>query len=240
MRTSHSRTVLAIMLSGLISPTLAQSQTPTWPPPPRNFTQQILGMRDSVTVAAGLTPLRSTPLPGGTQEIRIWIGEGIGIPEDLYRLLRKNGQVMVEWILFWDLEGNLFQDSVEAQKFDSTMRSFVGKSCGNIGMAGHSYACRVRLAPGQNWTSAWSALEQAQVWSLPDESELPADNIVMFDGWGILVEVRDGSSYRAYHHSNPDAHNRPESRQAARLGDIVQCIWAVGTPRADKCQSTRN
>ena len=59
---------------------------------------------DSVAIAAGLRPLRETSLPPGSREIRIWIGGGIWIPEDLYRIRIDAKQVQGEFIRYWMTE----------------------------------------------------------------------------------------------------------------------------------------
>jgi hypothetical protein len=66
----------------------------------------------------------------------------------------------------------------------------------------------------------WDSLEALGVWTLPDQDDLPRDSIMVFDGWSMTVEVRDGPRYRSYAYSNPDAHKQPEQVAASALGQM--------------------
>lgn len=59
--------------------------------------------------------------------------------------------------------------------------------------------------------------EAAGLWTLPDQW-IPPDGMQVVDGWGMTVELRDGSRYRAYHYTNPDARNpSPEAASAVTI-----------------------
>jgi hypothetical protein len=73
-------------------------------------------------------------------------------------------------------------------------------------------------------------MEGAALWTLPDESELLPDKVMVMDGWGMVVEVRDGLNYRAYHHSNPDAHENPVSQQAAEIAAALDAVDSLVAP----------
>lgn len=222
MRLQRTQAILTLLATILLNhPGFSQDTTrKSWAPIRRNVTQSVLEGRDSVTIAAGLTPLRSTVLPMGTQEIRIWIGEGIGIPEDLYRIVRQGHRVTGEWIQFWSEP--YYQDN--EPDVTALMEYTLAGQCRSIGKSGRAGACHTRLVGEPDWKGILQRIERAQVWTLPDESELPQDSVWIMDGWSILVEVRDGAHYRAYHHANPDGHQHPVSKHAA---EIAEALWTL-------------
>src|ERR1700733_13751778 len=61
---------------------------------------------DNVVAAARLRPLSQTRLPVGSREIRVWIGGGIGWPQDLYRITVRGPKVSGQWIRYWRRDVN--------------------------------------------------------------------------------------------------------------------------------------
>jgi hypothetical protein len=233
----HRMPVFFALLVILAPGSHAFSQTPTqqspWPRPRRNVTQWILDSRDSVTAAARLKPLAVTRLGTGEQEIRIWIGEGIGVPENLYRIVRRNGLATGELIYFWDLGPRGGAESGEPD-FNAVLLYSLEGQCGSVGRAGNAYACHTNLIRSPDWQAILRRMERAALWTLPDESELPPDSILVMDGWGVLVEVRDGLNYRAYHHSNPDAHGNMFSQQAVQIAAALDPVDSLLAPAENR------
>lgn len=193
----------------------------------------ILESRDSITVAAGLKPLASSPLEAGEKEIRIWIGEGLGIPENLYRIVQRKDRVTGELIFFWNLGYRGGADPGEPD-FNAVMLYSLAGQCTTVGRSGNAHACHARLMTEPDWKSILARMERSQLWTLPDEKELPPDSFVTFDGWGMVVEIRDGDHYRAYHYSNPDAHQHPASVRAANIAGVARSLDAFLAPAENR------
>ena len=80
---------------------------------------------------------------------------------------------------------------------------------------------RKELRPPQSgWEASWERLEDAEVRTLPDSSEIDYDAGGK-DGWGYLVEVREGDSYRAYHYQFPELSRRTEAKRVLEIGDTI-------------------
>ena len=60
----------------------------------------------------------------------------------------------------------------------------------------------------------------AGVRTLPDSSEIDCD-AGGTDGWGYLVELREGDSYRAFHYQFPEYSRRAEAKQVLEIGDAI-------------------
>lgn len=84
--------------------------------------------------------------------------------------------------------------------------------------------CRARFTRPPDWSAARRAAERAGLWQLPDESSLPDDGLIILDGWGITVELRDGTAYRAYRYGNPDRLPWPEVDSAVRIARAVRGV----------------
>ena len=180
---------------------------------------------DSVVIAAGLRPLRERSLPSGSRELRIWIGGGITIPEDLYRIRIDNGKVTGQWIRYWDRKGRFEWRSEVSQ--GAMMRYTFDGVCDRIGTAGNVDACVTRFTKTPEWASLLRRVEADSVWTLPDQSEMPPDSIMVMDGYAISVEARDGATYRHYGYANPDAHANAGARHAAAIAKSVAVLWPL-------------
>jgi hypothetical protein len=228
--------ILFALLAVLAPRKQAFSQSPgnlPWPPPRRNITQWILDTKDSITVAAGLTPLAMTQLPPGEQEIRLWIGEGIAAVEHFYRITRRDKHVSGDWFQAWSLGERGGAEAGEPD-FNAVLIYSMAGQCRSVGRAGHAHACRVRFTGEPDWKGILERMELAELWTLPDESELPPDSIMVLDGWGMLVEIRDGSTYRVYHHGNPDAHQHPVSQKAAEIAAALNSVDSLLAPAENR------
>ena len=185
---------------------------------------------DSVVRSAGLSPLRMTRLPRGQREARIWIGGGLGYPQDLFRFVDAGGHVSGELIRYWDAAAPNGVDEPPGETFHDLMLYSQSGRCSGFAVAARMGTCRGEFVSPPDWRSVLGRAEAAGLWTLPDESTLPDDGTMVLDGWSITVELHDGSRYRAYHYGNPDAHKSREAVQAAQLAHALDTITALLRP----------
>lgn len=183
---------------------------------------------DTVAIAAGLRPLRERSLPTGSRELRVWIGGGITIPEDLYRIRVDDGKVTGQWIRYWDRKNRYEWLSKVSQS--AMMRYSLDGTCDRIGTAGNVDACVTRFTKPPDWESMLRRLETDSVWTLLDQSAMPRDSIIVFDGYAISVEARDGANYRYFGYVNPDAHANAGARHAAAIAKSFAVLWPLAAP----------
>ena len=189
---------------------------------------------DSIVALAGLAPLRSVVMPkSGRDKIRIWIGGGLGYPQDLYRIVDDGkGRVSGSLIFHWPA------DEPNAAIGGGTWRTFYDVvlhhqrgRCRSFRSGSGVATCIARFTKPPAWDKVLKQAEEAGLWTLPDASSLPPDNIFVFDGWGISIELRDDKQYRAYSYSNPQAHTKwPEAKQAERIATAVQTVQSLVRP----------
>lgn len=187
---------------------------------------------DSVAVSAGLSRLRSSALPEGHREVRIWVGGGFGGPEDLYRFVDDGGHVSGELVRYWGVTPADGLDSLERRQGETSddlvLYSLRG-SCSRYATGARMNTCRADFTRSPDWRAVLSRAEAFGLWTLPDQWSLPYDGMQVTDGWSIVVELRDGSRYRAYHYSNPDA--RKPSPEAASAVAIRAALGAIDSLR---------
>lgn len=180
---------------------------------------------DPIVRAARLTPLRSTPLPAGQREIRVWIGGGIGYPQDLYRIVDKGKGKISGWLIFyWPTDDGTDRAAKKGQTFNDLIRYHQSGRCGSFRRNAEIGVCNANFDARPDWGSVLLEAEAAGLWTLPDESLLPQSNIMTLDGWGITVELRDGPRYRAYSYGNPDNKTWPEARLAVKIAEAFRRI----------------
>ena len=144
---------------------------------------------DAYVEAAGLRPLRDQLLPRGTREIRAWMGGGLGWPQELFRLLERDGRPSGEYIRYWRLDNH---DPAEADSatFAALMRYHERGRCEPVRRGRFAEACRALFQREPDWTAVWRAADSLGVWALPDASALPevvgpnGERIISLDGWG--------------------------------------------------------
>jgi hypothetical protein len=181
---------------------------------------------DRVNEAAALLPLHTTELPEGDREVRIWIDHGIGSPHQLYRLI-DNGAVSGELVLHWRAPppDSASGDRVGETSHDLMLYMLEGR-CEGFRRAADTGVCRARFTRPPDWAAALAQAEASDLWTLPDEADLPDEGYVTVDGWGLVVELRDGAEYRAYYYGNPDL--RPDQPEAVRAVEIAEAVREVG------------
>ena len=180
---------------------------------------------DPIVRAARLTPLRSTGLSAGHREIRLWIGGGIGYPQDLYRIVDKGEGNVLGWLIFhWPADDDADSGPKKGQTFNDVVTYHQRGRCGNFRRSSEVAVCDANFDTRPEWSSVLREAEAAGLWTLPDESLLPRSDLVITDGWGITVEVRDGATYRAYSYGNPDSKPWPEAKLAVRIADAFRRV----------------
>lgn len=177
---------------------------------------------DAVAASAGLTPLRAERLARGDREVRIWIGGGFGYPQRLYRFVDRRGHVRGTLIRYWPT--GTYGDA-PGETFDDLIRYYERAHCTKFREARSMGTCQALFTTTPDWTAILQRAERYELWTLQDPSTLPSDRIMVTDGWGITVELRDGSAYRAYQYGNPDAHpSWPQGSQAIAIADAMRSV----------------
>lgn len=182
---------------------------------------------DSVARSAGLSRLRTTALPRGRREIRIWIGGGLGYPQDLFRFVESRGRVSGELVRYWRAGPS---EHPPGETFHDLMLYSQRGRCSGFAVGARMGTCRGEFVSPPDWKAVLRRAEAEGLWTLPDESSLPRDGIMVMDGWGIIVELRDGPRYRAYYYGNPDAHEWPEAAKAVRIARVLDTIRTLLRP----------
>lgn len=181
---------------------------------------------DPAARAAGLVPLRELRLRPGEREVRIWTQVEIAVPKQLYRLVDRRGAVDGEMIYYWG-DGEL--DSPGEGRAGETMHDLMRYSlrgrCDRFAVAEKTGVCRARFRHEPPWSAVLRAAEAESLWTNPDPSALPPDDVMVFDGWTIVVELRDGAHYRTYRYNSPEAHPRWPS--TARVQAIARGLVAI-------------
>jgi hypothetical protein len=196
----------------------------------RSFAPDYVASLDPVVRAVGLKPLRHTYLSADTREVRLWIGGGLFWPQDLYRVVSENGRVTGEWYRYWDSPAP-DRTSVIRIPFGILVRAGLAGQCGSIRTRGDTEVCEVRFSHEPDWSAVLDRMSEAEVWTLPDQTALPDDRIMVADGWMLTVEIRQGRQYRTYNYSNPGSHQQPEAKQARRIADALRSLQLL-VPRA--------
>lgn len=193
---------------------------------------------DSAAKSAGLSRLRTTALSRGQREIRIWIGGGIGYPQDLYRFVDAGGRVSGELVRYWHAEALGGSDERPGETFHDLMLYSQRGSCAGFAVRAGMGTCRGEFVRPPDWKAVLRRVEAEGLWTLPDESSLRHDGVAVMDGWGITVELRDGPRYRTYQYGNPDAHKWPEAAKATQIARALDTVRTLLRP-ADAVRSYR-
>jgi hypothetical protein len=184
---------------------------------------------DDVVAAAGLRPLSQSRLPDGSRELRIWIGGGIGWPQDLYRISVRGKKVSAQWIRYWHRDEKGVSRDGEVS-FSANLRYGLEGTCDAMRSSGDAEICIAQFTTAPAWGDVLAKLEAEGVWTLPDESETVHDSIIVFDGYGISVEARDGARYRSYSYNNPQAHDVSAAHHAAAIAGSFREVWKLSPP----------
>lgn len=188
--------------------------------PQADWAEIFLPLYDRMATAAGLSSLRHAAPARTEHEARIWI-HGPGDDVELYRFVDERGNVSGELLLAWEAgpvappvegyPGVTWHDLAVFRARGPCSEFFVSSGVGG---------CRSMFRTPPDWRGTLRRLEAVGLWELPDESNLQSREIV-FDGFGITVELLSAAGYRTYHYGNPDMQRWPEDRRAAELMRIV-------------------
>jgi hypothetical protein len=177
----------------------------------------LLRFTDEVATTAGIGLLKSATLPAGSSEIRIWIGFGVVMPDEMLRLQRDSQGEIVGEVLVYYPSDLTYMKANDAKRF----RRNIMRNCTNLRKGGEKDVCTATFKSVPNWIDLYSRLAHLGIATLPDESELANQEIVVNDGVAMVVEVRNGSDYRAYGYSNPSFRDEAEAQSAAQIIRVV-------------------
>lgn len=182
--------------------------------------------------AVGWAPLwTAANVSAGHREIRIWIGFGMFEPETATRIMFDGSAVRGSKVFWWETptdaeaEADADRDSTRTstREMYNGLRGTAG--CGPRQRSGKYEWCTASLAPGQNWGTILKTLDSLGVAKLPDAASLSPPARTGLDGWSIVVEVREGPTYRSYSYWSPeDSAVQPEVRRAAAIAAVVDSI----------------
>jgi len=183
---------------------------------------------EDVARAAGLSLLRERARDGRDREIRLAIGGGLFVPEDLLVLRSRGGRITGD-VWFWWGPISPGRNPDELKLWSEHAADF-GCPGARPRRAAHFsdanrdelvvFVCRASFEREPAWTAIWRSLDSLGVWTLADEEELPQFG-VSIDGFVLTVEMFDGRHYRLVRHSNPDPASSPEAARAAQIAHVV-------------------
>jgi hypothetical protein len=165
------------------------------------------------------------------RELRLWYGGGISIPYSLIRITIDGDRVQGE-VHRW------LEDVITPRHDDSRWRAFIDSvptwlqskfGCGPVATDTVRYrynllfaVCESRFRREPDWRGLLRDLEAHQVWTLPDESELPSlANIINIDGGGVTVEAWNGTRYHTYEIGGVSPVVGPEAREGEAIRRIL-------------------
>lgn len=214
---------LAVALVCLIAPTV-RAQTadsvawglPAW----WSTDEQTEFLHWEATVAGlfGLDPLATSPLPEGVREIRIRKASSLFDPLFVLRIVDDHGSVTDTGWLWWDAES------------DSSLTPYMSSVCAELRPDPARTICTGhRMARADTLLASFGRL---RVWTLPgDPPDPPGALIVRGDGETFVVELRDGTRYRAYSYWSPQRTQEPHEAAAAEMAEIAgRRVWAMAQP----------
>ena len=225
------RLVLALLC--LILPGLAHAQAKDAEDSLSSVFRRVL---NTVATASHLARLDSAALPPGvTREIRVYIGFGLGQPERMIRVWQDTAGTHGAFGLFWKLAERLVgpgadaRDTADLRAFDTHMRIFADSvyGCNQFARAEFTQVCWLPPQTTDDWPQLLARLDAESINAVPRWSPPPGlPQMIMRDGWGIVVELRTRQGYRIYDYQNPSDHSAdPGIRAAAVVADIINAAW---------------
>jgi hypothetical protein len=179
---------------------------------------------DRVSAAAGIGKLRDFSLAENEQEIRIWIGFGTTRVNRMLQLkVDPSGKVHGEVFVHYknNLRGMSDGDAAE-------FRRSVLVGCTNPKEGSEANVCTATFQREPDWQFTYGKLVELGALDLPDESALPPPTVEVTDGSAMVVELRNGSRYRAYQYLNSWIREEPEAIAATRIMQGVSKTIAAG------------
>lgn len=231
-----------VMLSGLIPPGVAAQSGWRGLSMPYDTTSPPLGASQPVFALAaearlmGVPPLDSARLPAGVEELRIWVGFGVVVPQLLLRIMTTVQGSRGELVL-WGNVPRLAESP--ADSFMSMMGATAGQYGCNRAHTGMKwtevrngveyprrnwiFACKVDFRDREpDWGKLLGSLAKLRIRDLPDPATLWPPAVRVLDGTSLQVEILQGAHYRTYMYDNPEEQPWPEARSAAAIIRIVE------------------
>ncbi|MBO6794022.1 MAG: hypothetical protein JJ895_08930 [Balneolaceae bacterium] len=102
-------------------------------------------------------------------------------------------------ILFWPLDG-----SSKSAVPEKNMHEYLSTICDEFERAGPYEFCIPKFNSGNDWGRTYTNLEQRNIWTLPDGSQLESSPAEDGQLWGMVFQIRKGMYFRTISHENPD------------------------------------
>jgi hypothetical protein len=178
----------------------------------------LLSYTRGASAAAGIGELGETQLPEGQQEIRIWIGFGVLATDRMLRLqVNPSGEVRGEVLVHYENDNEM-----SAEELAEFRRDWLA-GCSNLREGSEETVCTATFDHEPDWQAIHQDLLKVGLFELPDESTLPTRTHVK-DGVSLVVELRNGSGYRAYQYSNPSLSSEPQAISANKIMKVVNQV----------------
>jgi hypothetical protein len=174
----------------------------------------------------GLPRLRTSTLPAGVREIRIYEGLVIGYPHSGLIVREENGKVIGRLFRYWPRNDTAFaeqRDSEALYEKDEAHR------CTTPVRGKEASICTVVFTKEPDWRALLASLDSLHAWSLPDESRVPKSQNVI-DGWVIRVEARRDTVYTRYQYHNPGVYQPPYGPAALQIMVMVDSLFRYTPP----------
>jgi hypothetical protein len=139
----------------------------------------------------GFESLAGRNFPENSVAVRIWYGGGIIVPQ-VFGLERINNV----WKA-WEIESNYDQ---KRGKFRKTKKYLD--------------------PPGAGWEGLWTNLQNQEILSLPDASEV-GDACCAEDANSVLIETSDHNQFRNYAYPSPRKSCLSEAQKISKIGNIL-------------------
>jgi hypothetical protein len=180
------------------------------------------GYYDSAATALGLTPLSSLRNNRDTVEIRFWLSVAVSV-DQLVRLVKTGDAVTEDFADAWHI--SRFRPN-DLEAFHAREQPRCGTFVSRDGIEG----CWRHAFPGVDPRSSWDSIVSLGVLTLRDQRTLPHPFVLMNDGYGVIVEIRKGKSYRWYSYSNPDVFHDREDRTMIEITKALYTSPSRATP----------
>ncbi len=177
----------------------------------------------------GLPRLRTTPLPAGVREIRIYEGLVIGYPHSGVVVRDNGGKVTGRLFRYWPRNDTIFAKDLEIESIYA--RDEAGR-CERPIRGAEATTCTVIFSREPDWKAFLASLDSLHAWGLPDESRV-AKSAEVIDGWVIRVEARRDTSYVRYQYHNPEVYQPPYGPSALEIMRMVDSLFRFTRPPAN-------
>lgn len=187
----------------------------------RSRTDYFVSTTDSVSKAANLPILRNIPIDDDLTEIRIWVGFGPLVIQDMYRIYKlDNGKLEGEYIWYFDVPNDKWEPDEKKEFYTDTY-----EYCDKINVFEETESCKVMLDHNTDWNEIYNKLNKLDIWNMPDNSEIPEykknSTIVTLDGSSIVVELKKKGYYRSFSHRLSPAPIKKKYRYGSKIMDIL-------------------